>query len=74
VFIITFIAQKSKIQKSGFFPDFVVTNDEPMLLSIENKWLETIVHMAKSEFLDLLCPKQFQLFISTCIHFNLHSW
>jgi hypothetical protein len=63
-----FIVQKSTIQKSGFFPDSVATNDEPMLLNIEDKWLETIVHTAKSEFLDLLCPKQFQLLISTCIH------
>jgi len=68
MFIITFIVQKSTIQKSGFSPDSVATNDEPMLLTIEDKWLETIMHMAKSEFLDLLCPEQFQLFISTCIH------
>jgi hypothetical protein len=39
-----------------------------MLLTIEGKWLETIVHMMKSKFLDLLCPKQVQFFISIRIH------
>jgi hypothetical protein len=29
-----------------------------VLLTIECKWLEAIVHMTKSEFLDLLHPKQ----------------
>jgi hypothetical protein len=37
-------------------------------LTIEGKWLEAIVHMKKSEFLDLPCPKQVQLFISIRIH------
>ncbi len=44
------------------------TNDEVVLLTIEGKWPETIVHMAKFEFLDLSCPKQVQLLISICIH------
>jgi hypothetical protein len=39
-----------------------------MLLTIEGKWLEVIVHMTKSKFLDLPLPKQVQLFISICIH------
>ncbi len=39
-----------------------------MLLTIEAKWLETIMHMTKSEFLDLPCPKQVQLLISIHIH------
>jgi len=44
------------------------TNDEVVLLTIEGKWPETIVHMAKFEFLDLSCPEQVQLLISICIH------
>jgi hypothetical protein len=39
-----------------------------MLLTIEGKWLEAIVHMTKSKFLDLPCPKQVQFFISIYIH------
>jgi hypothetical protein len=39
-----------------------------MLLTIESKWLKVIVHMKKIEFLDLLCPKQIQFFISIRIH------
>jgi hypothetical protein len=37
-----------------------------MLLIIEGKWLEVIVHMTKFEFLDLFHPKQ--VLISICIH------
>jgi len=48
---------KSMIQKLGFFPGSIVTNDELVLLTIEGKWLETIVHMTKSKFLDITCPK-----------------
>jgi hypothetical protein len=36
---------KSTIQKLGFFCGSIATNDEPMLLTIEGKWLEAIVHM-----------------------------
>ncbi len=54
--------------KSSFFYGSVATNDEPMLLTIEGKWLEAIVHMMESEFLDLLHAKQVQLFISIHIH------
>jgi hypothetical protein len=39
-----------------------------MFLTIEGKWIEAIMHMKKSEFLDLLCLKQVQLFISIQIH------
>jgi hypothetical protein len=39
-----------------------------MLLIIEGKWLEAIVHMTKFEFLDLPHPKQVQFLISICIH------
>jgi hypothetical protein len=37
-------------------------------LIIEGKWLEAIVYMTKSEFLDLPRPKQVQLLISIRIH------
>ncbi len=56
------------VQKVGFLCGSIVTNDEHVLLTIEGKWLETIVHMTKLEFLDLPHPKQVQLFISICIH------
>ncbi len=55
---------KSIVQKLGFFRGSIATNDEHVLLTIKGKWLEAIVHMTKSEFLDLLDPKQVQLFIS----------
>ncbi len=39
-----------------------------MLLTIEGKWLEAIMHMKQLEFLDLLYLKQVQLLISIRIH------
>jgi hypothetical protein len=63
---------KSTIQKLGFVRGFITTNDEFVLLTIEGKWFETIVHMTESEFLDLPCPKQVQLFISIRIHGKFH--
>jgi hypothetical protein len=42
-----------------------------VLLTIEGKWLEAIAHMKKSEFLDLLHPKQVQLLISIHIYGKL---
>jgi hypothetical protein len=59
---------KSMIQKSGFLHGSIATNDELVLLTIEGKWLEAIMHMTAFEFLDLLCPKQIQLFILIRIH------
>jgi hypothetical protein len=48
---------KSTIQKLGFLHGSIATNDEPMILTIEGKWLEAIVHMTKFEkFLDLPYP------------------
>jgi hypothetical protein len=54
--------------KINFFCGSIATNDEHVLLTIESKWLEAIVHMTISKFLDLLRPKQVQLLISICIH------
>jgi hypothetical protein len=39
-----------------------------MLLIIDGKWLEAIVHMRKPQFLDLFRPKQVQFLISIHIH------
>ncbi len=39
-----------------------------MLLIIDGKWLEPIVHMTKFEFLNLIRPKQIQFFILIRIH------
>jgi len=44
---------KSMVQKLSFLHGSTATNDEHVLLTIESKWLETIVHMTKSKFLDL---------------------
>jgi hypothetical protein len=50
---------KSIVQKLNFICGSIATNDELVLLTIEGKWFETIVHMiTKSKFLDLLHPKQ----------------
>jgi hypothetical protein len=46
-----------------FFHGSIATNDGSMLLTIEGKWHEPILHMTKFEFLDLAHPKQIQLFI-----------
>jgi hypothetical protein len=45
------------VQKLNFLHGSIATNDEPMLLTIDDKWFEIIVHMIKSEFLDLPHPK-----------------
>jgi hypothetical protein len=66
------VCSKSIVQKLSFLHGSITTNDEFVLLIIKCKWLETIVHMTKSEFLDLPCPKQVQLFISICIHDKFH--
>jgi hypothetical protein len=39
-----------------------------VLLTIEGKWLEAIVHMTEFEFLDLPHPKQVQRLISIRIY------
>ncbi len=59
---------KSMVQKLGFLRGSIITNDEPLLLTIEGKWLQAIVHIIESEFLDLPCTKQVQLLISIHIH------
>ncbi len=59
---------KSTIQKLSFLCGSIATNDELVLLTIEGKWLETIMHMKKLEFLDFPCLKQVQLLISIRIH------
>ncbi len=52
-----------------FFCGSITANDEPMLLTIEGKWFETIMHiMTKSRFLYVFHPKQVQLFILVDIH------
>jgi hypothetical protein len=49
---------KSKVHKSSFLPGFTATNDGPILLTIEGKWLEVVMHIIKFEFLNLFHPKQ----------------
>jgi uncharacterized protein YlzI (FlbEa/FlbD family) len=71
VFIVIFLF---KINGSKFyvFRGFIETIDKPMLLIIEGKWLQAIVHMTKSEILNLPPPKQIQLLVSIHIHGNFH--
>jgi hypothetical protein len=47
-----------------------------VLLTIEGKWLEVVVHMIESKFLDLSLPKQVQLLISISfmVNFNSHPY
>jgi hypothetical protein len=59
---------KSMVQKLDFFCGSIATNDKHVLLIIKGKWLEAIVHMTISEFLDLPRPKQIQLLISIIYH------
>jgi hypothetical protein len=59
---------KLTIQKLSFLHASIITKDKHVLLIIEGKWVEVIVHMKEFEFLDLPCPKQVQLFISIHIH------
>ncbi len=50
---------KSTMKKLDFLHGSIITNDEFVLLTIESKWFETIMHMTKYEFLGLPCRKQF---------------
>jgi hypothetical protein len=54
---------KSKVKNSSFFCGSIATNDEPILLTIESKWVEAIMHMTKFAFLNLIHSKQGQMFI-----------
>jgi hypothetical protein len=63
---------KSTIKKLGFFRGSITTNDEHVLLIVESKRLEAIVHTKKSIFLDIPRPKQLQLLISIHIHGKFH--
>jgi BarA-like signal transduction histidine kinase len=48
---------KSMAKKSRFLSATITTCKEPMLLTIENKWLEAILCMIESMFLALPCSK-----------------
>jgi hypothetical protein len=48
---------KSIVKKLGFFHGSIAINDELVLLTIEGKWLEAIVHIIEFKFLDLPHPK-----------------
>jgi hypothetical protein len=56
---------KSNIQKLSFLCSLTGTNDELVLLIIEDKWFETIVRIY---ILELASSKT-----SSTIHFNSHS-
>ncbi len=50
---------KSIVQKLNFFDSSIATNDKLVLLIIKGKWLETIVHMTKFEFLICFVQNKF---------------
>jgi hypothetical protein len=54
----TVCSSKSNVHKSCFFHGLIATNVGSMLMTIEGKWHEAILHMTKFEFLDLAHPKQ----------------
>jgi mRNA-degrading endonuclease HigB of HigAB toxin-antitoxin module len=58
---------KPKDLKSGFLCATIPTNEKHMLLTIEGKWLKTIVHMIKFTFLALPHHKQVSLLVSIWI-------
>jgi len=56
---------KIKYSKIKLFRSLIATNDELVLLTIEDKWFETIVRIYVLEFGSSKT--------SSTIHFNLHS-
>jgi hypothetical protein len=58
---------KSKVHQSSFLQGSIVTNDGIILLTIEGKWLEAIVHMIEFDFLNFIHQKQVQLLILICV-------
>ncbi len=58
---------KSHVHKLSFLRSSIATNDGPILLTIEGKLLEAIVHMTKFEFINLGHSKQVQLLVSICV-------
>jgi hypothetical protein len=56
-----------------FLWDSITTKDESILLTIEGKWLEVVVHMIEFEFLNLTHPKKIQFLVSihVCGKFQL---
>jgi len=58
---------KSHVHKSSFLWGSIATNDGLILVTIDGKWLEAIMHMTKFEFINLVHSKQVQLFVSICV-------
>jgi hypothetical protein len=52
---------KSKIEKINFLCAFIATNNEHVLLTIEGKWMEAIVHMTNSKLFICLHLKEVQI-------------
>ncbi len=59
---------KFKVKKSSMFHGFIATKNELMLITIDDKLLEAIIHMFKATFLNLPHLKQVQLFVSIHIY------
>ncbi len=55
------------VQNQMFLWDSITTKDEFILLTIEGKWLEVIVHMIEFELLNLIHPKQIQFLVSITV-------
>jgi hypothetical protein len=56
---------KTTTKKVGYLRASIATTKDPIILTIEGKWLEGVVHMLETNFLILQCPKQVQFLIKT---------
>jgi hypothetical protein len=48
---------KTTIKKARYLHTSIVTTRDPIILTIKGKWLKLVVHMLKTNFLILPCPK-----------------
>jgi hypothetical protein len=62
-----FVIHNERFLNQGFLGVPNTTKNGFILLTIEGKWLETIMDMTKFEFLNLAHPKQVQLLVSICV-------
>jgi len=48
---------KTTTKKARYLCASIATTRDPIILTIESKWLEGVVHMLETNFLILPCPK-----------------
>ncbi len=54
---------KTTIKKARYLCASIATTEDPIILTIEGKWIKGVVHMLETNFLILPHPKEVQLFI-----------